>query len=135
MTGELADLFADRDEGVRQIVATLKRRFGERRLHVFAGERGFLDPGSRASESGRCGLGQLARDRATDCGPARRCPAGRHRSTTTDLVAVRGGRVVAAGRTDFERLVSGELVYTGVVRTPLMALGDAESSSKGCALR
>src|SRR2546423_414578 len=35
------------------------------------------------------------------------------------------GGVVAAGRTDFERLVRGELVYTGVVRTPLMALGDA----------
>jgi len=46
-------------------------------------------------------------------------------STTTDLVAVRAGRIDAGGRTDYERLSSGELVYTGVVRTSLMALSDA----------
>ena len=44
MTGELADLFADRHEGVQRIVATMRRRFGEPALRVFAGERGFLDP-------------------------------------------------------------------------------------------
>ena len=33
------------------------------------------------------------------------------------------GRVVAAGRDDAARLASGELVYQGVVRTPLCALG------------
>jgi len=33
-------------------------------------------------------------------------------STTTDLVAVHNGRVQATGRSDFERLISGELVYT-----------------------
>ena len=125
MTGELADLFADRDEGVRQIVATLKRRFGERRLHVFAGERGFLDPDhalrnpADAASANWLATAQLTADQLGD---ALLVDIG---STTTDLVAVRGGRVVAAGRTDFERLVSGELVYTGVVRTPLMALGDA----------
>ena len=44
MTGELADLFADRDEGVRRIVETLRQRFGEARLRLFAGEPAFLDP-------------------------------------------------------------------------------------------
>src|SRR5260370_27524610 len=44
MTGELADLFADRDEGVRQIVANLNRRFGERHCHAFAREPAFHTP-------------------------------------------------------------------------------------------
>ncbi len=43
-------------------------------------------------------------------------------STTTDLVALRGGRVASASRSDADRLASGELVYQGVVRTPLAAL-------------
>jgi probable H4MPT-linked C1 transfer pathway protein len=43
-------------------------------------------------------------------------------STTTDFVAVRGGRVCASGATDAERLLAGDLLYTGVVRTPVMAL-------------
>jgi probable H4MPT-linked C1 transfer pathway protein len=43
-------------------------------------------------------------------------------STTTDLVPVKDGRVVARGYSDAERLVAGELVYTGATRTLLMAL-------------
>jgi probable H4MPT-linked C1 transfer pathway protein len=43
-------------------------------------------------------------------------------STTTDLVPVSGGAVAAHAYTDAERLAAGELVYTGLVRTPLMAV-------------
>ena len=38
-------------------------------------------------------------------------------STTTDIIPIRHGRVIAKGFTDLSRLVSGELVYTGVQRT------------------
>jgi len=38
-------------------------------------------------------------------------------STTTDIIPIRGGRVNAKGFTDMDRLVSGELVYSGVLRT------------------
>ena len=43
-------------------------------------------------------------------------------STTCDLIPLVDGRPAARGRTDPDRLVSGELVYTGVVRSPLCAL-------------
>ena len=43
-------------------------------------------------------------------------------STTTDLIVVRHGAVEAQGDDDGSRLVAGELVYSGVVRTPVMAL-------------
>jgi probable H4MPT-linked C1 transfer pathway protein len=125
MTGELADLFADRDEGVQRIVAAMRQRLGEPGLRVFAGARGFLEAElalqhtadvASANWLATAGLiaGRLGEALLVDIG-----------STTTDLVAVRDRRVVASGRTDFERLVSGELVYTGVVRTALMALADA----------
>ena len=38
------------------------------------------------------------------------------------MVAFAGGRLLARGRDDAERLATGELVYHGVVRTPLCAL-------------
>lgn len=44
-------------------------------------------------------------------------------STTTDIIPIEGGAVAAVGKTDPERLASGELVYRGVVRTPVEAVG------------
>jgi probable H4MPT-linked C1 transfer pathway protein len=43
-------------------------------------------------------------------------------STTTDIIPLQDGIPVPRGRTDPERLRSGELIYTGVRRTPLCAL-------------
>jgi (4-(4-[2-(gamma-L-glutamylamino)ethyl]phenoxymethyl)furan-2-yl)methanamine synthase len=43
-------------------------------------------------------------------------------STTTDIVPIAGGRVAANGHDDLERLLAGELVYTGALRTNLAAI-------------
>jgi probable H4MPT-linked C1 transfer pathway protein len=43
-------------------------------------------------------------------------------STTSDIIPIVGGVVRSWGRTDPERLASGELVYTGVLRTPVEGL-------------
>jgi probable H4MPT-linked C1 transfer pathway protein len=43
-------------------------------------------------------------------------------STTADVIPLAGGRVAATGRTDLDRLLAGELVYTGVLRTNLAAI-------------
>ncbi len=43
-------------------------------------------------------------------------------STTSDLIGLADGQVRGQGRTDTERLQTGELVYLGVRRTPLCAL-------------
>jgi probable H4MPT-linked C1 transfer pathway protein len=43
-------------------------------------------------------------------------------TTTTDLIPLDCGRVVARGRSDTERLQTGELVYAGIRRTPICAL-------------
>ena len=43
-------------------------------------------------------------------------------STTADIVPIADGRVAATGHNDLERLLAGELVYTGVLRTNLAAI-------------
>jgi probable H4MPT-linked C1 transfer pathway protein len=43
-------------------------------------------------------------------------------STTVDVIPIAGGRVAARGRTDLDRLLASELVYTGILRTNLAAI-------------
>ena len=43
-------------------------------------------------------------------------------STTADVIPIAAGQVVATGRTDLDRLLAGELVYTGALRTNLAAI-------------
>ena len=43
-------------------------------------------------------------------------------TTTTDLIPLDSGKVCARGRSDTERLQTGELVYAGVRRTPVCAV-------------
>ena len=46
-------------------------------------------------------------------------------STTADVIAIAAGRVAASGRNDLDRLLAGELVYTGALRTNLAAIAPA----------
>jgi probable H4MPT-linked C1 transfer pathway protein len=121
MTGEMVDLFADREEGVARLAARLVRALGPS-LVLWGARSGFCAP----HESGlRWRDIASANWRATGQVLARRLrnallvDIG---STTTDLVPLRHGVVAALGADDAERLATGELVYQGAVRTPLCAL-------------
>jgi probable H4MPT-linked C1 transfer pathway protein len=43
-------------------------------------------------------------------------------STTTDIIPILVGEVSSRGKTDLDRLIAGELVYTGLLRTHLAAI-------------
>jgi probable H4MPT-linked C1 transfer pathway protein len=45
-------------------------------------------------------------------------------STTSDLIPIEQGRPTPSGHTDLDRLLAGELLYTGVERSPVCALVD-----------
>lgn len=122
MTGELVDLFKDRREGVEKLLAILAARLSPGKIKVYAGETGFVMPDLAV----RC-FAQVASAnwRAAAEFLAARVPAALFLdvgSTTTDVVPVRQGKVLSRGATDRERLASEELVYTGAVRTPVMAV-------------
>ncbi|BAO88037.1 hydantoinase/oxoprolinase family protein [Caballeronia cordobensis] len=118
MTGEMVDCFADRAEGVRTLTRTLAQRLGPRTM-FFAGEAGWLAR-SACAEGWRsvASANWLATAQwVAACVPAAvLIDIG---STTTDIIPIVDGRVIARGANDAERLISGELVYQGVVRTPL----------------
>ncbi|MGI4975361.1 MAG: hydantoinase/oxoprolinase family protein [Janthinobacterium lividum] len=121
MTGELADIFASRAEGVSAIAAVLVETLGPA-VRLYAGARSFVAPGEAA---GLADAVASANWHATAALAARFVPDGLMvdmGSTTTDIVPLSAGAVAARGHTDAARLACGELVYTGLVRTPLMAL-------------
>ena len=122
MTGELADCFIDRVTGVASILTQFTAVFPPEQVQVYAGEAGFVEPDEVQDFSRRIAS---ANWRATSSWVASQYKSGvlvDIGSTTTDVIPFRSGTAITAGATDFERLRSGELLYTGTVRTPVMAL-------------
>ena len=127
MTGEMVDLFANREEGVRRLAAHLAEALGPSlRLYADATTTRWVRPQAAAQHWPAIAS---ANWRATAEVVAARFPEAvlvDIGSTTTDLIVLRGGRMatpVAPTTGDAQRLASGALVYQGVVRTPLCALG------------
>jgi probable H4MPT-linked C1 transfer pathway protein len=122
MTGELADIFADRREGVLSLVAAMQRHLPQTQLRIFAGDHGFIAPEQAAQHTDAIASANWL---ASAEYAARRCDNGLFLdigSTTTDIVLFAQSRVHALGKSDAERLATEELVYTGAVRTPVMAV-------------
>ena len=121
MTGELSDLFPDRRTGVETLVERLTAALGPATLFWMGRDAFGSDSVARANAASVGSTNFLATAEAVahlipdalviDMG-----------STTTDIVPIKGGRPVPAGLTDGERLASGELVYTGLSRTPVMGV-------------
>lgn len=126
MTGELADVFANRTDGVFGLLQALAAQVPPDAIRVFAGPIGWLTLDAVQAEhvaliasanwlaTGYFAAAHLPQALLLDIG-----------STTTDVLILRDGKVLARGHSDYERLRDGELIYSGVVRTSLMALADA----------
>ncbi|MDZ7754228.1 MAG: hydantoinase/oxoprolinase family protein [Gammaproteobacteria bacterium] len=125
MTGELVDLFGSRREGVAALAALMGGALSSPPLRFYAGPRGFV--AAEAAVSLHPWVAS-ANWHATAALAAECLEAGLLvdvGSTTADVVPFAAGRVTARGYSDGERLALEELLYTGVSRTPLMALGEA----------
>lgn len=122
MTGELVDLFTNRNEGVRQIISTIDALLIGATVHIFAGFSGFVktayvEQHYQAIASANWLASALLAAKYVDS--ALFVDVG---STTTDILLINNGQVLAKGYTDYQRLISQELIYTGVIRTPVMAV-------------
>ncbi|MFZ0092089.1 MAG: hydantoinase/oxoprolinase family protein [Solirubrobacteraceae bacterium] len=121
-TAELVDVFASKHEGVLEVLDATRRALPGRALRVMTIDGELVDLKAARSSPLRCAAANwmatallIARSRPDaillDCG-----------GTTTDVIPIVGGEVVAEGRTDVERLLAGELVYTGALRTNVAAI-------------
>ncbi len=113
MTGELADCYQSKREGIESIAAAVKKAFSCP-VHLW-GIRGFQwdDSLELAAANWSASAALLARDVGD-------CLFADMGSTTTDLIPIIGKPLAA--NTDYQRLARGELVYMGLLRTSLGAL-------------
>jgi (4-(4-[2-(gamma-L-glutamylamino)ethyl]phenoxymethyl)furan-2-yl)methanamine synthase len=121
-TAELVDVFDTKREGVLHVLEAARRGLPEHRLRVMTTGGELIALPEAMAAPLRCAganwmatallLARSAPDAILlDCG-----------GTTTDVIPIRAGQVAARGRTDVERLLSGELVYTGALRTNIAAV-------------
>jgi (4-(4-[2-(gamma-L-glutamylamino)ethyl]phenoxymethyl)furan-2-yl)methanamine synthase len=121
-TAELVDVFASKREGVLHVLDAAAEALPRRPLRVITTDGELIGLDEARVAPLRCAAANwvatallVARSVAdailVDCG-----------STTTDVIPIVAGEVAARGSTDVERLLVGELVYTGALRTNIAAV-------------
>jgi probable H4MPT-linked C1 transfer pathway protein len=122
MTAELSDAFRTKSEGVSFVLDAAQDALGDGSLTVLttAGDLVTVDE-ARARPWDVAAANWVATALAVaDAHPdALLIDVG---STTADIIPIAAGRVAATGRDDLGRLLAGELVYTGALRTNLAAI-------------
>jgi hypothetical protein len=127
MTGELADCFNTKAEGVQFIVNALSTAADGRHTRIYLNNGLLVSPQIALKQplaAAAANWHALARfaGRYASKGPGLLIDIG---STTTDIIPLADGSPVSQGKTDPERLIASELVYTGVERSPVCALVNA----------
>jgi probable H4MPT-linked C1 transfer pathway protein len=124
MTAELADCFETKAAGVSFVIRALEQAFPEIPLRIWMTSGEFAEPADA------CDLPVLVAaanwnalatwaGRGVPSGPAILMDIG---STTTDIIPLLDGLPANQGSSDLQRLLHGELVYTGIGRTPVCAV-------------
>jgi len=122
MTAELSDIFATKREGVLFVLSGIRNCFPNLPGYVLSISGEFVslhEATTRPLEfaatnwlaSAQWVSRQFPNCLLVDVG-----------GTTTDILPILNGRVCVSGRTDTGRLASGELVFTGALRTNLAAI-------------
>lgn len=121
MTAELADGYTSKKEGVLDISHQVKKVFNEKIVYfvTFDGLKTYdelkKNPLSAAAANW-IGTAEIIKYIEKNCifmdiG-----------STTTDIIPIKNHKEYALGHTDLERLSTGELIYTGMLRTNLTSI-------------
>ncbi|MDX1914493.1 MAG: hydantoinase/oxoprolinase family protein [Methylophilus sp.] len=122
MTGELVDYFPNRQTGVCEIKQVVVDLLGQD-VRFYAGSLGFIsteEVNSNALHIASMNWHASASFVAKHVQNALFMDIG---STTTDLIPIQAKLLINQATTDADRMASNELIYTGLIRTPLMAIG------------
>jgi probable H4MPT-linked C1 transfer pathway protein len=122
MTGELVDIFVDRPSGVGRILDCVTSLINSSQCQVYAGNNSYLSINEAkvgwrqvASQNWQASAYFVAHDidngLCVDLG-----------SSTCDIIPIIDGKPANIGFSDYDRQSAQELLYTGTIRTPLIAL-------------
>lgn len=133
MTAELSDAYSTKREGVNHILDCVSRVFEGTPVLVVSVD-GTLESVEAAKSNplkvaaaNWAATGWMMSRLVSDCVVV---DVG---STSTSIIPIVEGKVAANGKTDLEKLLNGELVYTGSLRTNVAAIVSSVPLRGGCA--
>ncbi len=122
LTAELSDAFATKREGVNRVLSCVTEAFPDVSVSVLDVEGDLISVDSARAEPLRVVSANWAATGWMVSQLMRNCVVMDVGSTSTSIIPVVEGNVSTAGKNDLEKLMCGELVYTGALRTNVAAI-------------
>lgn len=122
MTAELSDAYQTKREGVTHILGCVKAVFGEVPIYVLNTDADLEAPEEAVEAPLKVASANWAATGWLVSQYFENCVVVDVGSTSTSIIPVTGGNVSAQGKTDLDKLICGELVYTGSLRTNLATI-------------
>ena len=121
MTGELTDIFKSRRDGVKKIISCIEKNINNNVLYFSDSDLFFTEDvaTSRWTEIASVNWRASSKFVAKHVSEGLCLDIG---STTTDITPISKNKLISSGNNDHERLITKELVYSGVIRTPVMSI-------------
>ncbi len=122
LTAELSDAFHTKREGVNQILNCINQVFADVPVYVLDVNENLVSIEDAKKEPIRVSSANWVATGWMVAQYVKNCVIVDVGSTTTSIIPVINRKIVANGKTDLEKLILGELVYTGSLRTNLAAI-------------
>ena len=122
MTAELSDIFKNRNKGTKKIINILCEILSEKKTFFYSNAKPFLKKKEALKKTNNINSmnWHATANFISDFYP--NCILVDIGSSTTDIIPIKKKRVIAKGTNDYKRLLFNELIYFGVIRTPITAI-------------
>ena len=131
MTAELSDTYQTKREGVHHILGCVKTAFPEVPIYVLNTDAKLESLDLAKQEPLGVAAANWAATGWSVAQHLKNCVVVDVGSTSTSIIPIINGKITALGITDLDKLICGELVYTGSLRTNVATIVQSIPTSNG----
>ena len=121
MTAELSDIFPNRENGVKYIIKLSSKILGEKNIFFYS-KKNFLKKKLAIKKPFELNSMNWHATASFVSNFFPNCILVDIGSTTSDIIPIKNKEIISKGVNDYQRLKSNELIYLGVLRTPIQAV-------------
>ena len=122
MTAELVDVFKNKKIGVKKIIELFCKIFPEKKVFFYSKNANFLKRKDAILNHDNVSSMNWHASATFISKHIKNCMLVDIGSSTTDIVPIKNKEIIVKGFNDSERLSNGELIYFGVLRTPITSV-------------
>ncbi len=122
ITAELSDAYATKREGILHVVSAIQEAFPDAPIAIFTIDGTFKTPGEIEHDPLAAGAANWVATSQWVANKHPNCILIDIGSSTTDIIPIRDSKVAVPARTDLQRLLHNNLVYTGVLRATIPSI-------------